>query len=302
MATPSRGDGGGTWRGSSSRGSRRIGAAAGPGPVLRSLPQELAERERRAPSVGATPSTRGSAIWKCSPSIVSPRPGTSAGSDDAAWRETSESIASCSLQLEPRAEIVEQRRPDLRPAVGGDDDVDAEAQAGRGELLDLAVQPLELALERLPAVDQQEDVRERARVAGGGHRLVAGFAERLLAVLDLGPQLPHHARDRLALELAGDAADVRAAGQSVRAARRRGRSRRAAPAPGVWRQISAAASVRSTVLLPVRGEPTTARWPPEPARSSANGSVRCSAGRSSRPSDGAQALGALAAAPPRRRR
>ena len=127
-------------------------------------------------------------------------------------------------QLEPRAEVVEQRRPDLGPAVGGDDDVDAEAQAGGGELLDLAVEALELALERLPAVDQQEDVRERAGVAGVGHRLVAGLAERLLAVLDLGPELAHHARHRLAVELAGDAADVRRRRSARRAGRRRGRS------------------------------------------------------------------------------
>ncbi len=41
--------------------------------------------------------------------------------------------------------------------------------------------------------------------------------------------------------------------------------------------------MRSSVLLPVRGEPTTATWPAAPPRSSSNGSVRCSDGRSSRP-------------------
>ena len=40
--------------------------------------------------------------------------------------------------------------------------------------------------------------------------------------------------------------------------------------------------MRRTVLLPVRGEPTTT-VAAEPARSSSNGSVRCSDGRSSRP-------------------
>ena len=112
-------------------------------------------------------------------------------------------------QLEPRAQVVEQRRPDLGPAVGGHHHVDAEAQAVGGQLLDLAVEHLELALERLPAVDEQEDVGERSGVAGRGHRLVARLAERLLAVLDLGPQLAHDAGDRLAVELAGDASDVR---------------------------------------------------------------------------------------------
>ena len=67
------------------------------------------------------------------------------------------------LELEPRAQVVEQRRPDLGPAVGGHHDVDAEAEPGGGQLLDLAVEHLELALERLPAVDEQEEVGERAR-------------------------------------------------------------------------------------------------------------------------------------------
>ena len=139
--------------------------------------------------------------------MVRPRPGHLGGSDAAAWRETSESIASCSLQLEPRAQVVEQaagsRPSGWRPPPRG-----PEAEAGGGQLLDLAVEPLELALERLPAVDEQEQVGERAG-APRGHRLVAGLAERLLAVLDLGAQLAHDARDRLAVELAGDAADVR---------------------------------------------------------------------------------------------
>ena len=117
------------------------------------------------PSSSARPSTRGSAVWKCRASIVRPRPGTSAGSDGGRLARDQRVDRVVQPQLEPRAEVVEQRRADLGPAVGGDHDVDAEAQAGGGELLDLAVEPLELALERLPAVDQQEHVGERAGVA-----------------------------------------------------------------------------------------------------------------------------------------
>ena len=206
--TPSRADGGGSCRGSSSRGSSRIGGAAGARPVLGGLGDQLAERRRRALLLGAAVHARQRRLevqavhGQAAARHLGGQRGRRLARDERVDRVVQ-------AQLEPRAEVVEQRRPDLGPAVGGHHHVDAEAQAGRGQLLDLAVEHLELALERLPAVDEQEHVGERSGAAGRGHRLVARLAERLLAVLDLGPQLAHHAGDRLAVELAGDAADVR---------------------------------------------------------------------------------------------
>ena len=73
-----------------------------------------------------------------------------------------------------------------------------------------------------------------------------------------------------------------------------GRSRRGASAPprsstnhwvrsGLVVSAVAARIVRSSVLLPLRGPPTTATCPPAPARSSTSGSRRCSRGRSTVP-------------------
>ena len=229
------------------------------------------------------PSTRGSAAWKCRASIVRPRPGHVGGQRRRRLARDERVDRVVQSQLEPRAEVVEQRRPDLGPAVGGDDDVHAEAQAGRGQLLDLAVEALELALERLPAVDEQEQVRERARVARGGHRLVAGLAERLLAVLDLGAQLAHDPRHRLLVELAGDAADVRRAVERVQQA--------AAEVDAVDLRLRRACGARSAprraCAAPCSCRCAASRRPRRGRRRrrdrASNGSVRCSDGRSSRP-------------------
>ena len=175
--------------------------------------------------------------------------------------------------------------------------MDAEAQAGRRELLDLAVEALELALERLPAVDEQEHVRERAGAARGGHRLVAGLAERLLAILDLGAQLAHDARHRLAVELAGDAADVRARRSSAfeQAAAEVDR-RRSAPAPGCGARSAPPPACAAACSCRCAASRRPRRGRPRRRGRASNGSVRCSAGRSSRPT---HARSPSARSPPR---
>ena len=172
-------------------------------------------------------------------------------------------------QLQPRAEVVEQRRAHLGPAVGGDHDVDAVGQAGRGELLDRGRGPRSRA-ERRPAVDDRHEVRERRRGAARASRIAvaAELAERASRSSISAAQLAR----RRAARPRGRACRRRrrrGARRSARAAgRRRGRWRRPAACAGVWREDQRGGSVRSSVLLPVRGAPTTARWPPAPARSS----------------------------------
>ena len=61
-------------------------------------------------------------------------------------------------QLEPGAEEVAHRGPEVGPAGGADDDVQAEGQAAGRELLDLGLEVVEVRAQRAPAVDDEEDV------------------------------------------------------------------------------------------------------------------------------------------------
>ena len=69
-----------------------------------------------------------------------------------------------------------------------------------------------------------------------------------------------------------------------RRCRRRSRARRTGVSCGVVVSAMLATTDRSTVLLPLRGPPTTAMWPAPPLRSTDRVSRRCSRGRSTVPS------------------
>ena len=264
-------------------------------------PRRRARRARPRCPRPARPSTAAARSGSAGRPSSAPRPGHVGGQRRGRLARDQRVDRVVQLELEPRAEVVEQRRPDLGPAVGGDDDVHAEAQAGRGELLDLAVEPLELALERLPAVDQQEQVRERRRRCAP--RVIDSWPASRNACSRSSTSVRSWrtiARDRLAVELAGDAADVRRAVERVQQAAAEVDRRRSAPAPACgarsapWRACAAACSCRCAASRRRRGGRRRRRGRGRTARCAARTGGRAGRATARRPSARSRA------APPRR--
>ena len=125
-------------------GSTGTGGAGGPVPALGRLAQLVAVGHARS----------GSAAW---PS-VSPRPGTSVGSVSATRRPSSDSIGSFRRSSSRLPTLSRRLRAHLGPAARRDHQVHAEVQALDGDLLEVAVEPLEVAAQHGPAVHDQEHV------------------------------------------------------------------------------------------------------------------------------------------------
>jgi hypothetical protein len=94
--------------------------------------------------------------------------------------------------------------------------MDAVVEAERGQLGDLQLQLGQLADERAPVVDRQEDLAVAAEVgtvaaAGvpGGHGVDAQLAELVLALDEQRSQLPDETADPVVLAGPADGADVR---------------------------------------------------------------------------------------------
>ena len=128
-------------------------------------------------------------------------------------------------------------------------------------------------------------------------------AEVRLAAVDDAGHLGDDAAHDVGLGAGADAGDVRQPGQRRRTCRRRSRARRTATPAASSSAPCSSTIVRSSVLLPLRGPPTTATWPAAPARSTVRVSRRCSRGRSTVPSghDEAAERAPLAARPGRAR-
>ena len=119
-------------------------------------------------------------------------------------------------QLEPGAEDVAHRGPEVGPARGGGDDVEAEGEAAGRELLDLHLDVVEVRAQRRPAVDDEEDVAVpvvgtalRAARAVGLDRVDALLAEVRLAAVDDALHLGHDPAYDVGLGAGADARDVR---------------------------------------------------------------------------------------------
>ena len=202
-------------------------------------------------------------------------------------------------QLEPAAEQVLERGPQLAPAVGRHRQVQAVRQALRGQGQQPRLEVVELAAQHEVAVDDEQQVRGRLvrELARGAPRpelldgADPGVVEQPLPPgqrrRQLGDGPPHHVR----LLAAGD---VPTCGSPA--------SADSAPPPksstctpssaGVWVSARASRTVRSAPDLPARGPPTTARCPRRrrgraPAR-------RGAAGTAGRPAPTARAASAAA--------
>jgi hypothetical protein len=140
------------------------------------------------------------------------------------------------------------------------------------------------------AVHQQHDlVDDQLGVPAGGplgaqvgHGVQAVPGEDLLALAEHGAHLVHGAPDPLAVVAPGDAADVRQPGQPAQAAAQQVDAVDADPGRG-GRGGQPSTRVRSAVVLPEPGPPSTSRCPPPEARSTSHGPCHCRAGSSSSP-------------------
>ncbi len=129
-------------------------------------------------------------------------------------------------QLQPGAELVPQCTVDIGPAVGGQREVDPVGQPASGELADLLVEQVEVGAQRGPAVDDEEHVAVRVvgvvslapQLAVGSHVLDAVIGEQPFPVRQDGLDLGGRAADPVGVHPAGDAADVRQAGERGEAA------------------------------------------------------------------------------------
>ena len=124
-------------------------------------------------------------------------------------------------QLEPAAEHVAHRGPEVRPPAGRGDDVQAEGQAAGGQLLDLHLEVVEVGAQRAPAVDDQEHVA--VPVVGpalrpprpvGLDRVDAVGAEVLLAPVHDAGHLGDDPADHVGLGAGADAGHVRQPGHA----------------------------------------------------------------------------------------
>ena len=184
------------------------------------------------------------------------------------------------------------RGPDVGPA-GGARRRGARRRSGRGSAscwISVSRSSKSCA-QRGPAVHDEEDVAVRvvgaaggARRPVGGDRVDALRAEVGLAAVDdrRAPRRRSGARRRGSARVPTPPTCGRSA-SGAEACRRRSRARRTAT-PAAWSVSDMLATiVRSSVLLPLRGPPTTATWPPAPLRSTVRMSRRCSRGRSTMP-------------------
>ena len=265
----------------------------GPGGPGHASATRVTSRSRPSPSEAASgsPSIRGRAVEEVQPARHQAAAGLAAAAPRGQPAVDLGVHRVAEPQLEPGAEQVADRGAEVGPARRRGDQVDAVREAARGQVLELGLQVLEVGPEGAPAVDDQEHVAvavvgtspRRAAAAVGRDRVDAVRAEVRLAAVD-------------------DAARPRRRSGVRRRARTGWRPRRRAAAPAARRtppppksrtktcdsggcrgQRQRGHSVRSSVLLPLRGPPTTATWPPAPDRSTVSGSRRCSRGWSTMP-------------------
>ena len=143
-------------------------------------------------------------------------------------------------QLEPAAEHVAHRGPEVRPPAGRGDDVQAEGEAAGGQLLDLQLEVVEVGAQRAPAVDDQEHVAVPVVGAAlrpprpvGLDRVDAVGAEVLLAPVH-DARSPRRRSGSPRRARSGCRRRPRAAARSSRRrCRRRSRARRTAT-PAAW--------------------------------------------------------------------
>ena len=129
-------------------------------------------------------------------------------------------------QLDPVADGVAQVGPDVQPAVGRHQQVDAVAEPAGGQVDHHRLQVLELLADGRPVVQDQEDVAEvvaaeLAPVAQGPEGVDGVDAlgqEQLLAVVQQGLYGADDPADPLGVVPAGHAADVRGAGHGLEGA------------------------------------------------------------------------------------
>ena len=205
----------------------------------------------------ATASRSASAAWKWRPSGASPRPGHVGGQhlrDAAAVLRVDRVVQA---QLQPAADVVAQVRTNLGPAVGGEEHVDAEVEAGVGDLLDLEVEPVEVAAKRRPVVDHEEHVRQLLVRARRGRAAPARRASRRARAGGTRAHAPRAGPGRGGRSGAGARGRAwwprrpRAARPRAPPARRRpGRCSRRAPRPGRCSRASAVTSALSRRALP----------------------------------------------------
>ena len=201
-------------------------------------------------------------------------------------------------QLEPGAEQVAHRGPEVGPPAGGGHDVHAVGQAAGRELLDHHLQVVEVGAQRAPAVDDQEHVAvpvvgpalpapARAGRSRSSRCRWRGSTSRA------GRTIPAPRR-RSGVTTSGSSGCRRRRRAAARPARRRCRRRSRAVELRLLRGVVSARLamiVRSSVLLPLRGPPTTATWPaaagrgrPRACRGAARtAGRRCRAARRGRP-------------------
>ena len=222
---------------------------------------------------------------------MTPRPGESVGTDSATLRPKSDSIGSLrrSSSLVPNASRIAGRISAQRPAVTTRWTPWCSPAAAIS--VQILGQLLVVAQQRRPVVDHQQhvggllgrQVAGPATLARFGHRVDPELAEARLALVDHRADLADRGAHALGIALAGDAAEVGCGSertqQTAAEVQRVGAQLRWTVGDHQRRRAASAAacSCRSGARR------STARWPPTPARSSANGSWRCSDGRSSRP-------------------
>ncbi len=125
-------------------------------------------------------------------------------------------------QLHPGGEHVPHRGPDVHPAVGGGEDVDAVAETPVGQLGDHRIEIFELAAQGGPTIHDQEDVAERVLcpelpgapgppVRGDAFHTLAG--EQRVPGLHQPVQLGDGAADLVGVTPGGHRAHVRQVGQ-----------------------------------------------------------------------------------------
>ena len=207
-------------------------------------------------------------------------------------------------QLQPGAEQVAHRGPEVGPPAARGDDVQAEGETAGGELLDLHLEVVEVGAQRAPAVDDQEDVA--VPVVGAALRPAACGRSR-------------SSRCRCARKYASRRSTIPVTSARIRrttsgservptpATCGRPVSGAKVPPPksstkncdssGVVVSDMLATTVRSSVLLPLRGPPTTATCPAAAAEVDRQGVAALLA----RPVDGAERDDEAAQRPPVRR-
>ena len=118
-----------------SRGSSRTAGAGGPARLPRP-PRRRRPWRRRVPCRRCTPSMRGSAARKWSLSGVWPRPGTPGGDNGGGLAVELGVQGVAEPEFEAAEQLVLERGAHLHVAGGGEDDVDAVAEAARGDVGD----------------------------------------------------------------------------------------------------------------------------------------------------------------------